>query len=235
MTDTDSLFLRRKVNISRLRVFGFAEAVDGYVYATTLLGGQFAMTVMISSKGRVSAEVIETDSGESYVLHRVSGATGAFVGQVREEYERVMTRIADACFEPDVFKSEGARRVIQYVRDTYQNEPEYLWRRFPDNAIVRRSDNAKWYLAILTVRKEKLGLPGAGTIEVIDIRMKPEDVTTLVDGVRYFPGYHMNKKHWVTLCLDAPTSEPPSLFLPLPVPLEEIFHRIDASFALAVG
>ena len=232
MTDTNSLFLRRKVNLPRLRAFGFSEAAGGHVYTTALLGGQFALTVTVSSEGgvsRVSADVIEATSGESYVLHRISGATGAFVGQIREEYERVLARVAEACFEPDVFRSEGARRVIEYVRETYGNEPEYLWQRFPDNAVVRRADNAKWYLAILTVRKEKLGLSGDGSTEVLDVRMKPEDVTRLVDGKRYFPGYHMNKKHWVTLCLDAPAPQP------LPVPLEEVFARIDASFVLAAG
>lgn len=239
MTDMDALFLRRKVNIPQLRAFGFAKEAGVHSYAATLLDGLFAMTVTVTSEGTVSADVVETASGEKYVLHRVSGATGAFVGQIREEYERVLTRIAEACFEPDVFKSEGARRVIQYVRDTYQHEPEYLWQRFPDNAVVRRSDNAKWYLVILTVRKEKLGLPGDGTTEVVDVRMKPEDVAALVDGVRYFPGYHMNKKHWVTLCLDAPAPAPSTLTQPLPlplplsVPLEEIFARIDDSFALA--
>lgn len=227
MADTDTLFLRRKVNISRLRAFGFSDAAGDHVYTTALLDGLFAMTVTVVSEGGVSTDVIEKASGESYVLHRVPGPTGAFVGQIREEYERVLTRIAKACFEPDVFKSEGARRVLHYVQVTYQNEPEYLWQSFPDNAIVRRSDNGKWYLAILTVRKKKLGLPGEGTLEVLDIRMKPEDVVRLVDGTRYFPGYHMNKKHWVTLCLDAP--DPASL----PVPLEEIFARIDESFTLA--
>ena len=227
MTDIDVLFLRRKVNVPQLRAFGFSEAAGGHAYTTTLLDGQFAMTVTVSGEGVVSADVLETDTGESYVLHRVPGATGAFVGQVREEYERVLARIAEACFEPDVFKSERTRQVIEYVRATYRNEPEYLWRRFPDNAVVRRADNAKWYLAILTVRKEKLGLPGDGTMEVIDIRMKPEDVAALVDRKRYFPGYLMNKKHWVTLCLDTPAIST------LPVPLEEIFARIDASFTLA--
>lgn len=224
MLEKGALFARRKVHIPRLRAFGFSEAAGGYCYTTPLIDGHFAMTVTVSEEGAIAAEVIENASGESYVLHRVAGATGAFVGRVREEYERVLAGIAEACFEPDVFKSEGARRVIQYVRDTYQHEPEYLWERSPDNAIVRRADNAKWYLLILTVQKQKLGLPGEGSIEIIDVRMKPEDVSALVDGLRYFPGYHMNKKHWVTMCLEGPAPV---------IPLEELFARIDASFALA--
>ncbi|MDR3176713.1 MAG: MmcQ/YjbR family DNA-binding protein [Desulfovibrio sp.] len=53
------------------------------------------------------------------------------------------------------------------------------------------------------------------------MRIKPEEIDTLIDGKRYFPGYHMNKKHWFTICLDGSVST------------EEIFCRIDESFALA--
>ena len=43
----------------------------------------------------------------------------------------------------------------------------------------------------------------------------------LVDGEVYFPGYHMNKSHWVTLCLDGRTTA------------EEICRRLDESYCLA--
>lgn len=223
VTDVEMLFKRKKVNFARLIPFGFSESGSVYTYSTGLVDGQFEMIVTVTTEGKVSAEVIENSSGEDYVLHRVSSATGAFVGEIRDGYARVLTMIANACFEPDIFKSAGARQVIQYVREKYQNELEFLWERFPDNAIFRRRDNAKWYAALLTVRKNRLGLDGDGSIEVLDLRMKPEDIDVLVDGKKYLPGYHMNKKHWVTICLED-----------YPVPLEEIFCRIDESFALAL-
>ena len=222
MADIDTLFKRKKTHSDALLAFGFSEKGSVYRYSTSLVDGQFAMIVTVSEEKDLSAEVMEHASGESYVLHRVSGATGAFVGRVREEYERVLGMIADACYEPDVFKSEGAKLVMHYVREKYHNNLEFLWDRFPDNAIVRRQDTAKWYAAILTVQRKKLKLNGEGTIEVLDVRMKPQDIAVLVDGKKYLPGYHMNKKHWVTICLDD-----------LTISIEEIFCRIDDSFALA--
>ena len=38
----------------------------------------------------------------------------------------------------------------------YCDELEFLWQKFPDNAVWRRKDNKKWYGALLTVSKEKL-------------------------------------------------------------------------------
>ena len=121
----------------------------------------------------------------------------------------------------DVFKSEGARQVIIYISEKYQDEPEFLWQRTPKNAIFRRKDNAKWYAALLTVQKRKLGLDEDGEIEIIDLRIRTENIEVLLDGKGYFPGYHMNKKHWITILLDGS------------VPIEEVFLRIDDSFVLA--
>ena len=116
---------------------------------------------------------------ENYVLHRIPDATGAFVGKVRGEYESVLATIAEACFESDVFKSEGARQVIRYVREKYQDELQFLWNRFPNNAIFRRQDNAKWYAALLILQKQKLGLDEEGTVDIIDLRIRPEEIDDL--------------------------------------------------------
>lgn len=218
----DPLFKNKKTNPARLLSFGFSEQESAYHYSCELLGGQFELTVTVTKNNQVSTTVIDVPSGEHYVLHHISKASGAFVGAVREEYESVLTAIAGACFEPDVFKSEDAGQIIEYVREKYHTELEFLWQRFPDNAVCRRKDSGKWYAALLTVQKKKLGLCGEGTVEVVDLRGRPEEIEVLLDGEKYLPGYHMNKKHWFTICLDNS------------VPIEEIFRHIDVSFALAV-
>ena len=178
------------------------------------------MNVSVTEQGSVSAMVWDTDLNEPYTLHLVSRAVGEFVGKIKSEYEEVLNSISDQCFEPDVFKTVFAKEIITYVRSKYGNEPEYLWNRFPDNAVVRRSDNKKWYLAILTVSRSKLGFKSDEIVEAIDLRMKPEEVEK-IDRVNILPGYHMNKKHWITIVLDGT------------VLLDEIYSLIDNSYKLA--
>ncbi len=221
MTDADALFKNRKVRFDRLLPFGFSEGGQGYRYSTALVNNQFEMTVTVTKTGAVSTDVIDVLSTEPYVLHRVSGATGAFVGAVRAEYQDVLVAIATACFESDVFKSHQAKQIIQYVRETYHDDLQFLWTRFPGNAVYRRQDNAKWYAVLLIVPGRKIGLETDDTVDILDLRGIPDDIRALIDGKRYFPGYHMNKKHWFTICLDGS------------LPTEEIFPRIDTSFALA--
>lgn len=216
------LFKNRKLNTGKLLSFGFEEADGGYAYAADIADGQLKMAVTVSKDGRCGTAVTDNSSGDEYVLHLVPGAAGAFVGRVKAEYEALLETIAATCFDVEVFKSEQAKAVIAYVRAAYGDELEYLWQKFPDNAVVRRKDNRKWYAALLTVSGRKLGFDSDEPMEILDLRMKPEELEARVDGKRYFPGYHMNKKHWVTLCLNQT------------VPDAEIFTRIDESYLLAV-
>ncbi|MDR0373865.1 MAG: MmcQ/YjbR family DNA-binding protein [Nitrososphaerota archaeon] len=217
----DDLLKNRRLNTEKFIPLGFSENENGYSFSTDIIDGKFEMIVSITKEGKLSAEVIDRSSKEHYVLHRVAHVRGSFVGRVREEYEQVLDRIDNACFEPDVFKSEGARQVICYVREKYRDELQFLWERFPENAVFRRQDNAKWYAALLIVQKRKIGLNAEGVVDIVDLRIKSEDIDALIDGKGYFAGFHMNKKHWITICLDGSVS------------MEEIYRRIDESFMLA--
>lgn len=218
---TEHIFKNKKLNINKLLSFGFVSADNGYVYHTELIGGQMRLTVRIDAAQKVYTEVIDNISGDEYVLHRVESAAGSFVGQVKTEYEAVINKISAKCFDTEIFKSEQAKAVIAYVRETYGDELEYLWQKFPDNAVVRRKDNQKWYAAILTVSRRKLGFDSNETVEILDLRIKPEKMESTVDNIRFFPGYHMNKKHWFTVCLDGS------------VGIDEICKKIDESYMLA--
>lgn len=102
------------------------------------------------------------------------------------------------------FNSAQARQLIAYVGDTYGRSLEYLWPSSPGNAIWRRGDNDKWFAALLMVKKNKI-IAGAddGMIEILDIRCAPDMIDFIVDKKLIFPGWHMNKRHWITLVLDS--------------------------------
>lgn len=218
---TEVTFKNRKPNIEKLLSFGFENTDGRYIYHADLACGQMTLTVTINADEKIHTEVIDKSSGDEYVLHRVSEAVGAFVGQVRNEYEAMLEEISAKCFDSEVFKSKQAKAVIAHVRDTYGDELEYLWKKFPDNAIMRRKDTQKWYAAILTVSRRKLGFESDELVEILDLRIKPEEMDRTVDNIKYLPGYHMNKKHWITICLDNTVS------------LNEIFQRIHDSYNLS--
>ncbi len=214
-------FERRKIIFEKLIPYGFVKKTRMYEYNTPILDGDFQMYVMISEEGRIETKVIDVSLGEEFVLHLVAGTEGSFIGKVKQEYEDVLASIRENCTEKEVFKSQEAKKIILYVREKYDDELEYLWKKFPDNAIWRRKDSNKWYAALLTVSRRKLGLDSDELVEIINLRVRPEEISDLIDEIQYFPGYHMNKKSWYTICLDGSVS------------VEEICERIDVSYRLA--
>ncbi len=176
---------------------------------------------------RVTPEKEETElwdplSGEPYVLHRVEDAAGEFVGRVREEFARETERIRSACFPEVLFPEAAAAQLADYLLKTYGDEPEFLWEQYPDYAIWRRKDNRKWYALVGRVERKKLGLE-SGDTPILDFRMEPAELDRLVDGAKFFRGWHMNKKHWCTVLLDGSFS------------MGELVPLLEKSYRLAAG
>ena len=213
-----NFFKDKKPNAQKLLNYGFKKEKNVLKYQVFLSNGDFRLDIEISAEGLVQTKIIELETNEEYTLH-LSDAEGTFVGQIRDEYSSVLRKIQERCFDNNIFKMRYSYLVIDYAKEKYGDEIEYLWEKFPDNGIVRRKDNKKWYLAILTVKKCKLGLDGNENIEVIDLRSS--DVEADIKSGNVYPGYHMNKKHWISIILDGS------------VDIKEIYKKIDKSYILA--
>lgn len=195
------IFKNKKVNIKKLIEYGFIKKEDAYIYATPILNNQFELRIQIANDGKIKTELIEYSTQYEYILH-LTDATGEFVGKIRNEYEKVLLDIANNCYDKNIFKSNQAIDIIKYISKTYGDELEYLWQKFPNNAIWRRKDTKKWYAALLIITKSKLNIGGDELIEIIDLRAEENKINDLIDNKKIYPGYHMNKKHWITICLD---------------------------------
>ncbi|MCM1273109.1 MAG: MmcQ/YjbR family DNA-binding protein [Clostridium sp.] len=215
----EEVFKRKKLNVTKLPAYGFKEADGNYTYETNIMDDSFLLHITINKMGMVDTFLTDVESGEEYTLYKTN-ALGAFVGEVRLKVEEVLLDIADKCYSPEVFKAKQSKALIDYVRERYGDELEFLWPTSPENAIWRRKDNKKWYGVLLSIPRCKLGIDSQEVVEVVDLRAEPEKLERLVDGKRYFPGWHMNKKHWFTIILDESVSD------------DELFQRIDASYAL---
>ena len=216
----EQIFKNKKLQSDKLLDYGFVVRDGKYCLEKRIFDDQFCLKMQIS-QDTMSSNLVEIETGEPYTLFLVEGAQGAFVGEVRAEYEKVLREIAQNCAEDFVFKSKQANQIITYISKKYGDKLEFLWEKFPNNAIWRRKDNKKWYAALLTVSKEKLGLNSNELVEIIDLRMTLEDIERKVDKKKIFYGYHMNKKSWITIILDESC------------PLEYICELIDESYGLA--
>lgn len=217
---TNEIFKYKKLNPEKFFKYGFIEKDKTYFYSTSIMNGEFQLNIEIQAPNTIQTGIIELETNEPYTLH-LTNETGNFVGQVRKEYEKVLINIVDKCFDTDVFKSQQSKELIKYISEKYDSKLEFLWEKSPDCAIARRSDNKKWYLLMMTIKKDKLGFNSTDLIEVINIRANTENVQNLIQNKNIFPAYHMNKKHWITIILDDS------------LPLVEIYKLTDKSYELA--
>ena len=60
---------------------------------------------------------------------------------------------------------------------------------------------------VLRRTQSKLGLKEEGSVDIINVKCEPDMVGLLTQTYGFLPGYHMNKKYWITMLLDGSVSE----------------------------
>lgn len=209
----------KKLELNKLIDYGFKKNNNKYIYTKRLSNDNFLVHIEITDFAKITSKIMDIENKEEYLPVDIKNTTGSFIGKIKEEYENILKDVISICTERDVFKSKQAQSVIKYVKEKYAGNLEFLWEK-SNNAIIRHHDTKKWYLALLTIPREKLGLKSNDLVEIIDLKMPPEEIVKLVDNKKIFPGYHMNKKHWITICLDNTIKD------------EELFKYIDISYNL---
>ena len=110
--------------------------------------------------------------------------------------------------------------LLEYIAQKYHTIPEYLWTSAPEYAVLRHKKNRKWYAIIMNVTPDKVGLQGMDLIDILDIKGDPDMIATLISQKGFYPAYHMNKQHWITIVLDGTVSD------------ETIYQMLDISYEL---
>ena len=196
-------FALLRVRPETLAEFGFRrKGKAGWEYAAPVGGTSLECRVTVSAQGGVSEKVVDLATGDEYTLYHVANATGKFVGQVREEVASLLTRIAGACFERDVFTLKQSRELLETIRERWGEKLEFLWEDSPECAILRRTDTGKWYAVMMRVPRRKFGLPEDAVSEFILLRVPCGEEDAIRADRRFLPAYHMNKRTWFSIQLD---------------------------------
>ena len=96
--------------------------------------------------------------------------------------------------------------VLRYARETLGTQAEYLFASSPDCAVLRCRANRKWYGIIMRVGRDKLVRGGEGEVDILNVKCDPMMRASLLKKAGFFPAYHMNKTHWITMLLDGTVS-----------------------------
>ena len=195
MNDFDGLLKNRSVSPEAALRAGFRREGDRYLLLEELPGtGLFAEFTL--TERSFSARVLEED-GEEFYLLRVKNAEGSFLPAVREALEAAAGRIAGRLFP----REDPGKRLLELARDKFGDRPDYPFDDGEESPVLR-APNGKWYAIMMTVEGNRIDSRRKGPVRALNLKVDPEKRESILDGESFFPAYHMNKTHWITVILD---------------------------------
>lgn len=110
-------------------------------------------------------------------------------------------------------------RLEAYARKKYGVEPEQLPFKHEDYAVLRHSDNGKWFAVFIVKSRSQFGLDGDGDAQIVSLKIDdPPLADSLVQQPGYLRGYPSVAWNWVSIVLDGTVS------------FEEICQWLDDSY-----
>ena len=107
-----------------------------------------------------------------------------------------------------------------YITEIYSTEGEHLFAKYPCFLVFRHNGNRKWFAVIMDIPRKNLGLPSEGEISVVNLKCDTRLIGSFREEPGIFPGWHMNKAHWLSVALDGTVED------------EKIKFLVDMSYAL---
>ena len=99
------------------------------------------------------------------------------------------------------FLAMNKQHFFEYCLNTYGTSPDYPFDEDFETAVMRHSDNRKWYAIVMRESRRKFGFDSDEVIDVVNLKLPTEMFGSFgaADGV--YPAYHMNKLHWISVLL----------------------------------
>lgn len=210
----EDIFDNYKLNKEKLLNYGFKKIKNNYEYEKQI---EENISVKFTISDKVfDILVYENDTLEKFLPYYIKNSNGSYVSGIKEKVEEIKADILDKCF----YKNDLKRELLDYVKEKYGTIEEYPWKKYKDYYTLKTKNN-KWYALFMIVDKKVLKLNGDGKIDILNLKNKPDVIEKLIDNKTYFPAYHMNKKHWITIILNNNTN------------IELVKMLIDDSYELA--
>ena len=105
------------------------------------------------------------------------------------------------------------QKLVVYLTDTYSTTGEHLVARYPNFQVFRHIGNKKWFAVLMDIPRKNLGMTGAGEFSVVNLKCDTRLIGSFREEPGVFPGWHMNKAHWLTVALDGTVEDEKIMFL----------------------
>ena len=194
--DLGRMLAHYQLDTKAARKFGFRKNKGIYTWKRELTG---ALEARFQLSERIfSVQVYDPVEEEEYLPFELDTADGNFVQGIREQVEELVQEILTKCCSC----KRQREQLLTYVQEQYGTLPWYPWPEYPEHCPLRVQATGKWYGIVMTIPAQLLGVKQPGNLDILNVKLPPDQVESLCDRLRFFPAYHMNKKYWLTVVLD---------------------------------
>lgn len=201
MTMEETIINRYSIDENRLLEYGFNS---DYVYTVDILDNTFRVIITYVDK-KITGKIIDLSFDEEYTNFRIE-RSGEFNLKIRSEYERILLDIRDKTCTKRTYIYDQANRIDKYIFSKYDVAADFPFKSSPYHGVYRNKDN-KWFGILMDIPFNKIDKNKDGLIEVINVKINPNDKDNLLKIEGIYEAYHMNKKSWISIILDDTLSD----------------------------
>ncbi len=221
MKKIDLKSLKRIIKYDTLEKYGFIKNKDIYTFKKEIMDNDFEVIISVNNE-EINTYVIDKEFDEEYTNVDIN-TSGEFIGTIKEQYDNTIKEFIEKCTSYDIYYHDQVKEIINYISNKYNDKIEYLWDSSPKSGIFRNKKNNKWYAAILDVKENRISGNSEENIFVIDLMYYKDKTVEVIDNISIYPGYHMNKKSWITIKLNGSVNN------------DFIYKYIDLSYTLSIN
>ena len=90
-----------------------------------------------------------------------------------------------------------------YIQTQYGVTVEFPFENDELTAVYRHTDNKKWFAIIMRVKKRCIHQDSDEEIDIMNVKCDPIMIGSFLMEKGFYPAYHMNKTHWITVSPEA--------------------------------
>lgn len=176
--------------------FGFVHNKGKFIYAHNSINKDMEFVFSFENES-LYLFCIDKNFDDIFIPFEDSSSKGEYVTSLRKEAFMLLDLIKKSCFE----KIDIEKQMISYVKEKYKTKPSFPFKKDKKIYVFRKKPSKKWFALVQTISLEKIGLE-RGEGKIVNIKVNPSNINSLIDNKNIFPCYHMNKSHWVSIYLN---------------------------------
>lgn len=90
---------------------------------------------------------------------------------------------------------------LEHCLNIYSTLPDHPFYDNLETAVLRHTNNRKWYAIVMRVSRRKFGFDSDEVIDVVNLKLPTEMFGSFGTAESVYPDYHMNKLHWISVLL----------------------------------